>query len=344
MAKATQLQPYIVRPKSMHELIIMPQFGDVLDTETGAVTVPSDEEGDWQIMDDVVSSRPIMDLFGGQNILKRRDATCKLIYGAAGRLSARKIETEKLYAAVEDCQVEFYQGCFEDYASENFDLFGSQVLPIMEKGVATDLYSNKYFGDMTRASDVNGLWSWNKFDGIFTWYARYIADGTIPAAQTFTIPSGTLTPSQANAALATAFSKQDGIFKFFSKELKAFYVDDDLAEAYHDYVVQSGQTVMLDRMSGKPKLFFKGIEVKPKKWDGILASLNSGTAAHAVIFTLRGNFLYGADSKYGGGPRMNEAVRIWWSDDDNVWKRQLHAKSGTQIAAPQHSVFGMTSF
>ena len=335
-------QPFIVSPRAMHELLIMPQFGDVI--ENGDVTIPSLEEGDWQVMDDVVTSRPILDLFGGQNILKRRDATCKLIYGPAGRLGARDIRTEKLYAAVEDCQEEFYQGCFEDYEQENFDLFGAQVMPLMEKGVATDLYTNKYFGDITRSSDVNGIWSWNKFDGIFTWYARYIADGTIPSGQTFTIPAGDLTGTQAKAALDAAFSKQDGIFKFFPKGDKAYYVDTDLAEAYHDYLVAAGHTVLMERMSGKPQLFHKGIEVKPKAWDGPLAALNGGTAAHAVILTLRGNFIYGADSKYGGGPRRDEAIRIWWSDDDNVWRRQIHLKAGTQLVAPQHSVFGMTSF
>lgn len=338
-----KLTPFRVQPKAFHELIIMPQFGDVLDND-GKVTIPSDEEGDWQIMDDVAYERPIMDIFGGQNILKRRDATCKLIYSPVARLGARYIRTTKLYAAVEDCTEEFYQGAFEDYEQENFEMFFEQVMPIIEKGVATDIYTNKWFGDVSRASDVNGLWSWNKFDGIFTQYAKYIADNTIPAAQTFTIPSGTLTPAQANTALQTAFDKQDGIMKFYDKTMKVFYVDDDLAEAYHDYLVQAGHTVMSDRMSGKPILYKKGILVKPKKWDGVLAALNAGTEAHAVILTLQGNFLYGADSKYGGGPKRNEAVRIWYSDDDGVWKRQIHLKAGTEIAAPQHSVFGMTEF
>lgn len=343
MAKNITLTPFQVSPRAMHELIIMPQFGDVLD-ENGDVTMPSDEEGDWQIMDNVASERPIMDLFGGQNILKRRDATCKLIYSPVARLGARYLRTQKLYAATEDCQEEFYQGAFEDFEQENFDIFFENVMPILEKGLATDIYSNKWFGDITRASDTNGIWSWNKFDGIFTHYARYIADGTIPNAQTFTIPAGALTPTQANTALTTAFNSQDGIMKFYDKTLKVFYVDEDLADAYHDYLVQSGQTVMADRMSGKPILYKKGILVKPKKWDGILAGLNTGTAAHAVILTLQGNFLYGADSKYGGGPKRNEAVRIWYSDDDNVWKRQIHLKAGTEIAAPQHTVFGMTEF
>ena len=338
-----KLIPFRVEPKAMHELIIMPQFGDVLD-DGGSVTIPSDEEGDWQILDDVVYQRPILDLFSGQNILKRRDATCKLIYSPVARLGSRYIRTEKLYAASEDCVEEFYQGAFIDYEQQNFDVFFEHVMPIIEKGVATDIYSNKWFGDIGRSSDVNGIWSWNKFDGIFSHIAKYIAAGTIPSGQTFTIPSGVITPAQANAALQTAFLNQDNIMRFYDRELKAFYVNDSFADAYYDYLIQSGVTVLNERMTGKPILRFKGIPVKPKKWDGILNALNGGTDAHAVIFTLQGNFLYGADSKYGGGPKRNEAIRIWWSDDDNVWKRQIHLKSGTEIAAPQHIVCGMTSF
>lgn len=338
-----ELKPFTVPAKAMHELIVMPQFGDVLDPLTGNL-IPSDEEGDWQIMDNVVHQRPVMDLFGGQNVLKRRDATCKLIYSPAARLGVRYITTEKLYAAVEDCQEEYYQGSFEDYQNQDFQTMFSEIMPILEKGVATDIYSNKWFGDVSRMSDTNGVWSWNKFDGIFTWYAKYIADGIIPAAQTFTIPEGVLTPTQANDALDTAFNKQDGIMKFYDKSLKVFYVDNDLAEAYFEYLKASGQTVMTERMSGKPILYKKGILVKPKKWDGILGALNGGTEAHAVILTLQGNFIYGADSKYGGGPKRDEAVRIFYSFDDDVWRRQMHLKAGTQIAAPQHSVFGMTEF
>lgn len=339
-----KLTPFRVQPKAFHELIIMPQFGDVLDNETGSVVIPSDEEGDWQIMDDVSYERPILDLYGGQNILKRRDATCKLIYSPVARLGARYIRTTKLYAATEDCVEEFYQGAFEDYEQENFEMFFENVMPIVEKGVATDIYSNKYFGDTSRASDANGVWSWNKFDGVFTHIARYIANGTIPAGQTFVIGDGAITPANAAAALKSAYDRQDGTMKFFDKGVKVFYVNENLAEAYHDYLVQSGTTVIADRMSGKPVLYYKGIRVKEKKWDGILGALNGGVEAHAVILTLQGNFLYGADSQYGGGPKRNEAVRIWWSDDDNIWKRQLHLKAGTEIAAPQHIVIGLTAF
>ena len=340
-----QLTPFRVEPKAFHELIVMPQFGDVIDDETGSVTIPSDEEGDWQIMDDVTYQRPLMDLFGGQNVLKRKDATCKLIYSPAARLGARFITTEKLYAETEDCQDEFYQGSFADYEQENFDIFAEKVLPILEKGVAADIYSNKYFGDISRPSDPSGIWSWNKFGGIFGWYAKYVIDGTIPAGQTFAIAAGDLTPQQCHDYIAAAYAKQDYILKNFDADLKAIYVDRAIADGYADYLVMAGYITVEQRMGiSVVALKFKQIEIRIKKWDGPLAAMNGGTAAHAVILTLKGNWIYGADSKYGGGPKRNEAIRIWWSDEDNVWKRQIHLKAGTQIAAPQHTVFGITAF
>lgn len=339
---SVKLTPFRVEPRKFHELVVMPQFGDIIDDETGSVVIPSSEEGDWIVMDDVVVSRPVIDLFGNQNILKRRDATCKLIYSPVGRLGNREIKTEKLYAATEDCQEEFYQGAFEDYSQENFNVFGEKVMPLMSKGVASDLYSNKYFGDVTRPADVNGIWSWNKFDGIFTQYQNYITQNIVPAAQTFSIPSGQLTPQQAYDALKNAFNRQDGLLKMFSRNDKAFYVNVDVAEAYWDWLVAAGHSTIEQRMAGNTRLTFKGIEIREKAWDGILTALNEGTEAHAIILTLKGNFIYGTESGYGGGPRRNEAIRVWWSDDDNVWKRQIHMKAGTQIAAPQHSVIGLT--
>lgn len=337
------LTPFQVAPKAMHELIIMPQFADTLD-ENGDVTKPSDEEGDWMIMDNVSTSRPIIDLFGHQNILKRRDATCKLIYAPVGRLGAREIHTTKVYAAVEDCQEEFYQGAFEDYEAQNFDIFAQQVMPLMSKAVSTDLYTNKYFGDTSRMADPNGVWSWNKFDGIFTQISKYVAEGVIPSSQTFAIAGGTISPAAANTALDEAYNSQSDILENMDDDNKAFYVDKKFAQAYFDYLVQSGVTDIQQRMEGQPFLSKNGIPVKVKKWNPVMKSLNAGTEAHAVILTLKGNFVYGADSSYGGGPRRDEAIRIWYSMDDDVWRRQIHLKAGTEIAAPQFIVFGMTSF
>lgn len=344
--KELTLRPFQVNPKAVHEFIVMPQFGDVIDDGTGTVTQPSMEEGDWQVMDGVIWRRPIIELTGHQNILKRRDATCKLIYSPVGTLGSRYIFTEPLYAAVEDCVEEFYQGCFIDYEQGNFDMFFENVMPIMATGVGTDLYTNKYFGDVTRAGDVTGTWSWNKFDGIFTTLNKYIADGTVPAEQTFAItttdPDGIITPQEAHDYLAEAYSSQGFMMRAQDNRNKAIYVDYNLLDAYWDWLVLAGQTTIAERQQGVTQLTFRGIQIRPKYWDAILAALNGGKQAHVVMLTLRGNWLYATDSSYGGGPKRNEGVRIWYSMDDNVWRRQIHLKAGTEWVNPQFVVLGIT--
>jgi hypothetical protein len=214
-----------------------------------------------------------------------------------------------------------------------------------EKGVATDIYTNKYFGDLSRAGDVNGIWSWNKFDGIFKHLQDYIDSGVIPSGQTFSIGSGPITGANAAAALASAYAAQDFVMKSMDPSDKAFYVDQEFADAYWDYLITTGSAnpaFMQNRQRFAPSMFYRGIEIRVKMWDGILAALNGGTSAHVCMLTLKGNFLYATDSSYGGGPRGNEAIIIWYSMDDMVWRRQIHLKAGTEIAAPQYVVLGMT--
>lgn len=335
------ITPFKVDPKSFHELIIQPQFGDIISDE-GDVLTPSPEEGDWMIIDSQRHNMPIIDMFGGQNLLKRRDATCKLIYSPVAKLSNRYISDEKLYGATEDCQEEFYQGCFEDYLQSNFELFGAQVMPMLEKGIATDLYSNKYFGDLARPSDPTGVWSWNKFKGIFDWYVDYVADGVVAAP--IAIPAAP-TPLQVFTLLNQMVQAQDEILDSWDDDEKAIYVNKKLYDLLGDYYILSGVGFinLAELQAGRAKLAVRGIEVRVKKWNGMLKAINGGVEAHAAILTVKGNFLYKTDSSYGGGPRRNEAVRIWWSDDDNVWRRQIHLRAGTQIAAPQHSVLAWTN-
>jgi hypothetical protein len=341
MTNRIQLVPFTVTPKAMHELIVMPMFGDLVD-EAGNIKA-SEEDGDWMVMTDVVYQRPILELRGHQNILKRRDVTCKLIYSPVGTMTNRFIRTEKLYGATEDCIEEFYQGCFEDYTMQNWDIFGGKVMQIMETGLATDIYTNKYFGDISRPAEVTGTWSWNKFDGVFTQLARYVAQGDIKAAQTFNIPSGTLTPQQAKDTLEAAYQKRGALLKVTSLEDVCFYVDSNLADAYEEWLKLAGLVTMADRMNGVVGgLRYRKIEIKVKPWDAILAALNSGVEAHVCLLQLRSNFLFATDNTYGGGPRRDQAVRVWWSDDENVWRRQFHLKAGTEIVAPQYVVLGMT--
>lgn len=338
-----QLVPFKVAPLSFHQLIVQPMFGDVLSSETGEVLIPSMEEGDWNLVDSPKHRVPIIDLFGKSNLIKRKDTTCKLIYSQVGKLGARFIEDEDLYLATEDCQDEFYQGAFRDYEAQNFDMFGQMVMPLMDKAIATDIYTNKYFGDISRSSDINGVISWNKFNGIWPKYLSYVTAGVLAAP--IAIPSGTISPVNANALLQSMYNGQDGLMENVDDAEKCFYVNKAIYDAYGDYLLtmQAGALSLSELQAGRAKLYFKGIEIKWKKWNHILKAL-AGAQAHAAILTLRGNFLYKTDSTYGGGPNRNEAIRIFWDESDDVWRRKIYFRGGTDISAPQHSVLAITAF
>lgn len=334
--------PFSVNARAMHELLMVPQFADYLDGEGN--WIPSPENGDWQVYDNVVFERPIIEIYGGQNIIKRRDATCKLIPSPVGRLAQRKIRTEELYAYTEDCVKEFYQGCFKDYEMNNYEVFFRNVMPFMEKGVSVDVFSNKYFGDVTRPADVTGRWSWNKFNGVFTHIQKYIESGVIPSGQTFEVPGGAITPSEAQSALAQAYAAQDYLMMGIPLAEKVIYVDQLFADAYYSWLITSGVIFpnIAQVQAATPSLSFNGIPIKIKPWDGILSTLNGGTSAHVVLLTVKSNFLFATDSNYGGGPYMDEAIRVWYSLDDDIWKRQIHLKAGTEILGPQYIILGMT--
>ena len=335
-----KLTPFRVKPSVFYELVVAPQFGDFQD---GEVRIPSDEEGDWALIDSPKSKVAIIDIFTSKNVLKRRDATCKLIYTPVARMTPRYIEDEALYAATEDCQAELYHGCMEDYLNDK-RLFGQKVMPILEKGVAEDIYVNKYFGDVSRSSDVNGTWNWNKFKGVWTAYTEYAAAGVVdnPTA----LPSGDITPAAAYNALAAMYADQPAEMDNMDDDDKAFYVSKSVYNAYGQWLITAGGATfsLAELQARRAKLYFNGVELRVKRWDGALAALNSGTKAHAIILTLKGNFAFKTDSTYGGGPYGDQAVRVWWSDDDNVWKYQIHLKGGAEIIAPQFSVLAITSF
>lgn len=336
------LEKFKVSADVFHELVVEPMFADGMEME-GSFLNPSLEEGDWTVIDSPKHKVAIIDVHGHSNLLKRRDATCKVIYSPVASLGNRYVYGEDLYAATEDCLSEFYQGSFEDYKNEDWEIFGSKVMPIISKGIYQDIYTNKYFGDVSRPSDPGGIHSWNKFDGISTHYADYVSKGIVDAPTA--IPAGVITPTNAYNLLLAMYSAQPERLDDIDDEDKVFYVNKKIYDAYGlQLLAMPGAALSLaDLQSGRATLYFNGIQVKHKKWNGVLKALNGGVQAHYAILTVRGNFIFKTDSTYGGGAKRDEAVKVWYSDDDDVWRRKIYVQGGTQIIAPQLSVLAMTN-
>lgn len=338
------MQPMIVRSQAMFELLIQPMYADILPNFNGSY---NGTLGEFQVMDGVSLAKgtPLVELFGKANILKRKTASCKTDWSNVATSGNRKITIEELYGAVEECQEEFYTGCLKDFRGQA-PQFRDKILEYFQKIIYLDLVVNSYFGDITRAADANGKWSWNAFDGIFTKIAAYITSGRIPANQHFTIPSGDVAPADAYDILMDMYDRQDDVLDNEDDNTKAYYVDKPLAKAYERYLQSIGKNSCCGVSyikDGIPTLSFEGIPIFVEPvWKTVLKALNGGTEAHAAILTLRGNFVFGTDKTYGGGPNLNQGLRVWWSDDDEVWRYKMYLVAGTELIAPQHMVVGTT--
>lgn len=331
---------FTVNPNQYYDFIVKPNFADLVDGPQ------NNTMGEWSIMDDVTSKRRIVEILGNRNILKRRDASCNIIFSQVGKASIRNIDVDKIYGATKHCENEFYQGCLEDFQNRD-PLFRNFIMDFFLKAIKVDIASNAYFGDITRASDSTGLWNWNSFDGVFKQIAAFIAEGTIPANQTFVLPSGAITPQNAYDYLHNAYANQDIFLRHMQANMKAFYVTQTIYDAYEDYIRATGGAYNIQLLqNGLTSLSYKNIPVMVEPtWDPIMTSLNGNVAAHAVVLTIRGNFVYATDKNYGEAtPDGIKALMVWYSYDQLSWKYANFMKAGTGIAYPEHTVIGITSY
>lgn len=341
-----KLAPLIVKPAAFFELILQPSYADIAPDYTGAY---SNTMSEWTLMDNVSLAKGarLIDIFKRQNFLKRKDRSCKTDYSKVAITGNRKLTVDELYGATEDCQEEFYADSMKDFRDQA-PRFREITLGILKGGINVDVLCNSYFGDITRADDTTGVWSWNKFDGIFVKMAAYIADGTLPDEQVLApLPSGVITPLQAYNALQAAYDAQSDLMQTLPDLEKAFYVDKRFAKAYERYLISTGNgsanSVMLI-MNGVPVLQFENIPIYVEPmFNPILKALNGGTEAHAMILTISGNFTFGTDKTYGGGANLDQALRIWFSEDDDVWRTKMYMVGGTEIVYPQHIVVSATN-
>lgn len=338
----SKTKAFIISSEAFHRLIVHPKFDKIGENFTGYYNGTLNE---FTVYNDVPLAKgsPIIDFFSKRNLLQRKDGSCKTNWKQVAKGSTRKITIDELYGATEDCQSEFYQGCLKDYR-EHSPKFQKMILEFFKSSLGTDLASNSYFGDTTRANDKE--WSLNQFDGIFVKYAKYIDNGGDLAPVVIDpIPSGVISPTEAYKVFSNAYKNQSYALQAESNKKKAFYASWDLAYGLSQYYQQIGARggIIGYILNGMPTLDFEGIPVFVEPcWQPILNQLNNGNDSHALVLTLRGNFIFGTDDTYGGGAELDQSLRVWWSDDDEVWRYKMHLAAGTEIARPQDSVLTLT--
>lgn len=337
---------------AFYEAIIAPAFADLAPGAVGYTGTLNE----FTLMDNVVSSRPIVDIRRAQNIMQRRDASCDIIYKKVFGANTRKVTTEEIYGATSFCRNEFYQGCLKDWRAKD-PLFGTKILPYFQGAINIDLTTNSYFGDVDRVVPVNAQFSTNIYDGVFKWLKRYTTAGVIPSSQTIAIANGTdyrANPAAAYNLLKALRDKQGVMMASFSKKPnmalnqpgKAYYVTSDVYAGYKDYLTATstlgGNIEKLE--NGIDILYFDGIMVLEQPiWDPVIAEIK-GAAGSAAILTLRGNFVFATDKTYGEGEDGQTALEVWYEKKDSKWYYRMFLKAGTQIALPEFITYAISSW
>lgn len=324
------------------EEVIAPSFGDLV----AGKDVRNGYFGEFIVMDDVAHERKIIDIRRLRNILKRRDADCEMTYDPIAKAGLRKITVTELGAAVKFCREDFYQGCLKDWRNGD-TTFITKILDYFRSAIATDLMTLMYFGDVERAetSDPEDF-NVNKFDGIYTQYGKYAVNGKLPASQTTNIPNAAISASNSKVYLDSMFSKMDPLLRLMPRSDLAFYLDQDWADAYEDYLIASGQgdsksvNYIQDGIAVRA---YKGIPIFVNPFFNPVLTQIVGDNSHFGILTIRGNFVFATDKDYGTGPDGDQALVVWYDWDKDTWKWRTALKGGTQIALPEHSVVAFPS-
>ena len=330
---------------SFFESVIHPAFADIIPQGFPF----RGNLNEFTLMDNVVSSRPIIDIRRVQNILQRRDQSCDIVYKKVFGATTRRITVDEIYGATAFCRNEFYTGCLKDWRN-NDPLFGNKILPFFQQSVNTDVSTNAYFGDIDRTTTGTEQFSTNIFDGVFKWIKTYTTAGVIPAAQTIAISGGedySATPADAFNLLKSMYNKQPVLMYNFMDDQKAFYVSKEVAKGYEDYMIATSQesSAYVDLlMNGIKTLAYKGIPIFIEPlWTPVITELK-GSAGYAAVLTLRGNFVFATDKEYGEGEDGKTALEVWYEKKDMQWYYRLFMKAGTQIALPEFVVYAISSW
>lgn len=338
-------ETFAIPSLQFHEAVILPAFMDLVPNEspyTGTLN-------EFTLMDNVISQRPIIDIKRNANILQRRDASCDLQYKKIAKANSRAITVTELYAAVQQCKNEFYQGCLRDWRNQD-PIFAGKILPWFQKATMTDIASNSYFGDVERPTISNGNWSLNQYDGIFKWIAQYYAGGVIPQSQGLSMPVTDLraNPQVAVDVLQKLYDRQSVLMRAWPDNEKAFYVSQSVLDGYRKWLKNTGQQdqVIQNYANGVRISTFEGIPILVEPtWEPILTEIYGGLNYNAAILTIRGNFVFGTDSTYGemdgdlGNGKDTTSLMVWYEKKDLSWYFQMFMKAGTQIALPEFICF-----
>lgn len=337
----------MIQPLAMYEVIVHPAFTSLVGPGEGVL---DGVVGDFTVIDNCPNRRPIIDITPKFNIMQREDKSCELIYKRIGDTALRYVETTQMYGATQHCKHEFYQGALRDFRS-NREVFEEKIVPFFLRATRTDLASNCWFGDVERTNTSSLQFSTTVFDGIWKWIATYTGN-LIPTAQIFT-PAATDYRNPTNYidafnAIDAAWRAQSVLMRNYPAKYKVIYCDQATLDGFTMYMKTLGTSsdVLVEWLGSDMKFdSYQGTPiVAVPLWEPVLTDILGAGHHHAVLMTIRGNFMFATDKTYGEGPDGDgEALMIWYRKLNRSWYYQQFMLGGTQIFLPEFITAGMSA-
>lgn len=266
---------------------------------------------EFRVMGNVVNKKKIGFVRPLENII-RKYTGCG--FNPVGSLSIyeRDIEVNKMRVDLELCWDEFEDTVFEELLRTGTDIpnvidtqIGTILLNRAVMGIRRDVPRLLYFGNKASV-DPN----YDTIDGYWTVHYKNLADqGLIPRTNT---GSGTAMANGDGIAMLRAVYDQAPLpLKGLPNSEKVFNVTGSVWMQYQEDIENGGggDFGLMTLIDGSPKLYFRGIEVRPQwRWDEIATALGT-TLPHYIEYTTKMNKVLATDVL---DPASE--LRIWFDD------------------------------
>lgn len=325
-----------VPPQQVYQLFIQPELNEQFGGTNGMLE-------DFTVMDNVRDEANIMTIEGYNNILQRYGQNCTIPYANVGRAENRKVKTYPFVAATKICVDSYEADCINKLIDTKVDkFFLDTTSKLFARGLTNDIYTTAWFGDY---GSINGTtFNTNKLDGVITKIGNYISNGVIPASQTIALPTSPISPLDAYTYLKQMLDARPNQLKYMGKKAQQFFVTQQLFDSYQDYLINNGTgCCMVDNLvNGEERSFFMGIPIKVIPLANEILDDKGIPTKNIAILTVAKNFLFATDLNYKSPNNMipsTESFKLWYNDDEMVWKWRIFARFGVDIIAPNLIVY-----
>lgn len=286
---------------------------------------------EFRVMGNVVNKKKIGFVRPLENII-RKYTGCG--FNPVGSLSIyeRDIEVNKMRVDLELCWDEFEDTVFEELLRNGTNIanvidtqIGDILLSRAIMGIKRDVPRLLYFGNKASA-DPN----YDTIDGFWTvYYPGLVNEGLIPRTNT---GSGTAMNSGDGIAILRAVYDQAPLpLKGLPNSEKVLNVTGSVWMQYNEDIEEGGggDFGLMTLIDGNPKLYFRGIEVRPQwRWDEIATALGT-TLPNYVEYTTKMNKVLATDVL---DPASE--LRIWYDDKDEKNYVKARFKMGSNYIHP----------